>query len=244
MLLRINFNLILDENHDFYSGETVKIASLYSGGKDSAYALWWALNQGWDVKYMVNVISKNKESYMFHIPNVELTDLVSESVGIPLIRVITKGEKEKEVLDLKKALEKLDIDGVVSGALASEYQRTRIDHICEELGIKSFAPLWHKNQELILRDTSKFFDFRIVSVAAYGLGKEWLGKRIVDENIEKLLKIMEKYQINRAFEGGEAETFVFDAPFFNKKIEVLDYEILWNGISGFYIVKDAKLVDK
>jgi predicted ATP pyrophosphatase (TIGR00289 family) len=222
----------------------VKIASLYSGGKDSAYALWWALNQGWDVKYMVNVISKNKESYMFHIPNVELTDLVSESVGIPLIRVITKGEKEKEVLDLKKALEKLDIDGVVSGALASEYQRTRIDHICEELGIKSFAPLWHKNQELILRDTSKFFDFRIVSVAAYGLGKEWLGKRITDENIEKLLKIMEKYQINRAFEGGEAETFVFDTPFFNKKIEVLDYEILWNGINGFYIVKDAKLVDK
>ena len=105
----------------------MKIASLYSGGKDSAYALWWALNQGWDVKYMVNVVSKNKESYMFHIPNVELTDLVSESVGIPLIKVITKGEKEKEILDLKKALEKLDIDGVVSGALASEYQRTRID---------------------------------------------------------------------------------------------------------------------
>ena len=181
---------------------------------------------------------------MFHIPNVELTDLVSESVGIPLIRVITKGEKEKEVLDLKRALEKLDIDGVVSGALASEYQRTRIDHICEELGIKSFAPLWHKNQELILRDTSKFFDFRIVSVAAYGLDKEWLGKRITDENIEKLLRIMEKYQINKAFEGGEAETFVFDAPFFNKKIEVLDYEILWDGVSGFYVVKDAKLIDK
>ena len=222
----------------------MKIASLYSGGKDSAYALLWALNQGWDVEYIVNVVSKNKESYMFHIPNVELTDLVSESAGIPMVKVITKGEKEKEILDLKKALEKLDIDGVVSGALASEYQRTRIDHICEEIGIKSFAPLWHKDQELILRDSSKFFDFRVVSVAAYGLGKEWLGKRITEENIEKLLKIMEKYRINRAFEGGEAETFVFDTPFFREKIEVLDYEVIWDGLSGFYIVKDAQLVPK
>jgi len=222
----------------------MKIASLYSGGKDSAYALFWALNQGWDVKYLVNVASKNKESYMFHIPNVELTDLVSESTGIELVKVITKGEKEKEILDLQKNLEKLDIDGIVSGALASEYQRARIDHICEEIGIKSFAPLWHKDQELILRDTSKFFDFRMVSVAAYGLDKKWLGKRIDETNIEELLKIMEKYQINKAFEGGEAETFVFDAPFFNKKIEVLDYEIVWDGVSGSYNVKDAKLVSK
>jgi predicted ATP pyrophosphatase (TIGR00289 family) len=222
----------------------MKIASLYSGGKDSAYALWWALNQGWDVKYIVNVVSKNKESYMFHVPNVELTELVSESVDIPLVKVITMGEKEKEVLDLKDALSKLDIDGVVSGALASEYQRTRIDHICQELGIKSFAPLWHKNQELILNDTSKFFDVRIVSVASYGLGKEWLGKRIDDKNMPKLLKIMSKYGINRAFEGGEAETFVFDAPFFNKKIEVMDYEIIWDGICGYYLIKDAKLIDK
>ncbi|AEF96906.1 diphthine--ammonia ligase [Methanotorris igneus] len=222
----------------------MKVASLYSGGKDSTYALWWALHQGWEVKYLVNVISKNKESYMFHIPNVELTDLISESVGIPLVRVYTKGEKEKEVLDLKKALEKLDIDGIVCGALASEYQKTRIDHICEEIGIKSFAPLWHKDQELILRDVAKFFDVRIVGVSAYGLGKEWLGKRITEENIDKLLKICERYQINKAFEGGEAETFVFDAPFFKKKIEVVDYEIIWDGVSGVYIVKDAKLVDK
>jgi len=222
----------------------LKIAALYSGGKDSAYALWWALNQGWDVKYLVNVVSKNKESYMFHVPNVELTELVSESTGIPLIKVNTTGEKEKEVLDLKKALEKLDIEGVVSGALASEYQRTRIDHICEELNIKSFAPLWHKDQELILRDTSKFFEFKIVSVSAYGLGREYLGKTVNEKNIKELLKIMEKYGINKAFEGGEAETFVFDAPFFNKKIEVLDYDIIWNEINGYYIVKDAILVDK
>ncbi|ABR55250.1 putative ATP binding protein [Methanococcus vannielii SB] len=222
----------------------MNVASLYSGGKDSAYALFWALNQSWNVEYLVNVLSKNKESYMFHVPNVELTDLVSESTGIELVKVVTKGEKEKEILDLQKKLENLDIDCVVSGALASEYQRTRIDHICEEIGIKSFAPLWHKEQETILRDTSKFFDFRIVSVSAYGLDKKWLGKRINETNIEELLKIMEKYRINKAFEGGEAETFVFDAPFFKEKIEILDYELTFDGISGHYLIKDAELRPK
>lgn len=224
----------------------MKIASLYSGGKDSAYGLWWALNQGWEVKYLVNVKSKNNESYMFHIPNVQLTSLVSKATNIPLIEVITKGEKEKELLDLKKELSKLDIDGVISGALASEYQRSRIDHICEEIGIKSFAPLWHKKQDLILKDCAKIFDFRIVSVAAYGLSKKWLGKRITENNINELFKIMDKYKINKAFEGGEAETFVFDAPFFNKKIEVLDYEIIWDDKleCGSYNILNAKLVDK
>ncbi|MBP2143678.1 putative ATP pyrophosphatase (TIGR00289 family) [Methanococcus voltae] len=222
----------------------MKLASLYSGGKDSTYALYWALQNGHDVKYLVNVKSKNKESYMFHIPNVELTSLVSETTGIPLVEVFTEGEKEKEVEDLKEALSKLDIDGVVCGALASEYQKERVDRICKEIGIESIAPLWHIDQETILRDTSKLFDVRIVGVYAYGLGKEWLGKKIDDSNIEELLKIMSKYQINKAFEGGEAETFVFDAPFFKEKIEVIESEIEWDGISGTYYVKKAKLTPK
>jgi len=163
--------------------KTLKVAVLYSGGKDSTYALWWALHQGWEVKYLVSVVPKNRESYMFHVPNVELTELISKSTGIPLVRVYTKGEKEKEVLDLKRVLEKLDIDGVVSGAIASEYQRRRIDHICEELGVRSFAPLWHKDQELILRDAAKFFEFKIVSVSAYGLSREYLGKTVDESNV-------------------------------------------------------------
>ncbi|MCS3900993.1 TIGR00289 family protein [Methanococcus voltae] len=222
----------------------MKLASLYSGGKDSTYALYWALQNGHDVKYLVNVKSKNKESYMFHIPNVELTSLIAETTGIPLVEVFTEGEKEKEVEDLKEALSKLDIDGVVCGALASEYQKERVDRICRELGIESLAPLWHIEQETILRDTAKLFDVRIVGVYAYGLGKEWLGKKIDDSNIEELLKIMEKYEINRAFEGGEAETFVFDAPFFKEKLEVIESEIEWDGISGTYHIKKAKLVPK
>jgi predicted ATP pyrophosphatase (TIGR00289 family) len=225
-------------------GDFMKVAVLYSGGKDSNYALYWAIKEGFDVKYLVNVESENKESYMFHIPNVHLTELSAEAVGIPLIKIYTKGEKEKEVEDLKKGLEKLDVEGIVTGAVASVYQKSRIDRVCEELGLKSFAPLWQKDPEWILRTVSELFDVRIVGVYAYGLGKEWLGQRITKDNIDKLLEICEKYGIHKAFEGGEAETFVFDSPVFKKRIEVVEAEIEWHETWGVYHIKKAKLVDK
>ncbi|ENN96811.1 ATP binding protein [Methanocaldococcus villosus KIN24-T80] len=220
------------------------VAVLYSGGKDSNYALYWAIKMGHNVKYLVNVESENKESYMFHIPNVHLTNLSSKASGIPLIKIYTKGEKEKEVEDLKEGLKELDIDAVVTGAVASVYQKSRIDKICEELKIKSLAPLWGKDPEWILRETSKLFEVIIVGVYAYGLGKEWLGKVINEDNIDKLIDICNKYGIHKAFEGGEAETFVLDSPVFKKRIVIEEAEIEWHETWGVYHIKKAKLVKK
>ncbi|WP_423793276.1 TIGR00289 family protein [Methanocaldococcus indicus] len=220
------------------------VAVLYSGGKDSNYALYWAIKEGFNVKYLVNVESENKESYMFHIPNVHLTELSAKAAEIPLVKIYTKGEKEKEVEDLKEGLKELDVDGIVTGAIASRYQKERIDRVCKELNIKSFSPLWQKNPEWILRTVSELFDVIIVGVYAYGLGKEWLGKRIDKNNIDKLLKICEKYGIHKAFEGGEAETFVLDSPVFKKRIVIEESEIEWHDYWGIYHIKKAKLVEK
>ncbi|WP_456419953.1 diphthine--ammonia ligase [Methanocaldococcus infernus] len=220
------------------------VAVLYSGGKDSNYALYWAIKNKFNVKYLVNVESENKESYMFHIPNVHLTELSSKAVGIPLVKIYTKGEKEKEVEDLKEGLRELDIDGVVTGAIASKYQKERIDRVCEELKLKSFSPLWGREPESILREVSELFNVIIVGVYAYGLGKEWLGKRIDKSNIDDLIKLCEKYGIHKAFEGGEAETFVLDSPVFKKRIEIIEGEIEWHETWGIYHIKKAKLVDK
>ncbi|WP_456471635.1 diphthine--ammonia ligase [Methanocaldococcus sp.] len=220
------------------------VAVLYSGGKDSNYALYWAIKNNLNVKYLVNVESENKESYMFHIPNVHLTELSAKAVGIPLVKIYTKGEKEKEVEDLKEGIKNLDVDGIVTGAIASEYQKSRIDKICRELNLKSFSPLWKKDPEWILRTVSKLFNVIIVGVYAYGLNKEWLGRRIDESNIEELLKICEKYGIHKAFEGGEAETFVLDSPVFKKRIVIEEAEIEWHETWGVYNIKKAKLVDK
>jgi ABC transporter with metal-binding/Fe-S-binding domain ATP-binding protein len=159
---------------------------------------------------------------MFHSINIHLTEKLSEAIDIPIIKKQTKGKKEEELDDLKELLNDLDINGVISGAIASEYQRTRIEKICHELEIKSFTPIWHKNQELILREqVNAGFEIVIVGVFAYGFDETWLGKTINEKTIKEIQQLKRKYSINTAGEGGEFETLTINGPIFKKKL-ILD----------------------
>jgi ABC transporter with metal-binding/Fe-S-binding domain ATP-binding protein len=198
----------------------MKLACLFSGGKDSTYALYLTLKEGHEVAYLVSVFPESPESYMFHYPMIEKTIEQAEAIGIKHIIVRTKGEKEKELEDLKNALSRLDVDGVVSGAIASNYQKSRIDRIAKELGIASLAPLWHKDEERLLKEQiDSGFEIIITHVAAQGLDKSWIGRKIDRKALEELKKIREKYQINLSGEGGEFETLVLDCPLFSHPIK-------------------------
>lgn len=222
----------------------MKVAALLSGGKDSLYASYIATQYGWDLTYAVT-IKPEKLSWMYHTENIHLVNSIAESMGIPLIEKITHANKEEELEDLKKALQEIDIDGVISGAIASEYQRTRIEKICHELGIKSFTPLWHKNEELLLREmVSAGFEIIIVAVAAEGLGEEWLGRKIDEKCIEELLQLCSEYGINISGEGGEYETFVLDCPLYGKKLIVEKAERKWEGGRGTLNIKKVRMGDK
>ncbi len=226
----------------------MKLASLFSGGKDSTHATYLMMQQGHEIKYLITIFPKRQDSWMFHHPCIELTRLQAKSMGMKQIIQKTSGEKEKELEDLEKVLAKLKnkIDGVVSGALASQYQRQRIDDICEELGLTSLAPLWQRDQEEILREETSIFDVIITGVAADGFDESWLGRRIDNECIKELKKLHQKYKINLAFEGGEAETLVSDGPIFKKRIEIESFEKKWDNKtnSGYIEVKRARLVSK
>jgi len=97
----------------------MKLAVLYSGGKDSNLALQKALEKGHDISCLITMKSRNPDSYMFHYPNIHLTDLIAKALEIPLRKAPTSGIKEEELDDLKKLLASLDVDGVVSGAIQS-----------------------------------------------------------------------------------------------------------------------------
>ncbi len=224
----------------------MRVAVLYSGGKDSNYALYWALKQGFEVEYLVSMVSESEESYMYHVPNIHLTELQAKAIGIPLVKGFTSGEKEREVEDMKTVLEGLKIDGVVAGALASEYQKQRVDRVAEELGLKSFAPAWHRDPVDYMRELIDIFDIVMVGVSAYGLDERWLGRRIDESALEELVRLHEKYRIHVAGEGGEFETFVRDAPFFKARIVFDEVEKKWNECNYFGVleVKRAHLEGK
>ncbi|HLC78113.1 MAG TPA: diphthine--ammonia ligase [Candidatus Nanoarchaeia archaeon] len=203
----------------------MKLGILFSGGKDSSYAAFVAKQQGHELVCLMTIHSKNKYSYMFHTPSIKKTKEQAKAMNIPLIIGKTKGEKELELADLEnlisKAIKKYKIEGIITGALHSDYQATRIQKICDKLKIKCINPLWHKNEIEYLKELIKSkFKIIIIGVAAYPLDSSWLGRRIDEKLIEEVSKLKDKYNIHPAGEGGEFESFVLDCPLFSKPLKV------------------------
>ncbi|HIH24051.1 TPA: diphthine--ammonia ligase [Candidatus Woesearchaeota archaeon] len=207
----------------------MRIGILFSSGKDSVFTLWFYQEQGWDIACLLSIVPKDQDSYMFQSPDRALLSAQANALGIPLIIETSSGEKEIELDDLERLLIKAKrdhkIQGVAAGALASDYQAERINRICAKLGLKVFTPLWHKDQERHMRTViASGFDVHMTRIAADGLTKSWIGKRLADDDIDKLVALHEKLGINIAGEGGEFETIVLDGPCFKRPIAI-EYDI-------------------
>jgi diphthine-ammonia ligase len=223
----------------------LRVAALVTGGKDSALALHRTLKRGYEVKHLVTMVPQREDSWMFHYPNIHMADLFAQAVGIPLVKAETSGIKEAELTDLKQVLARLDVDAIVTGAIFSQYQKKRVDEICQELGLKHIAPLWHEAPlELLKEIVTLKMETIIVGVYAYGFDEIWLGRKINEDTIKDLVELNRKFQVSLVGEGGEYETLVLDAPFFKKKIQLIETKKIWEGQSGYSIVKKAVLVNK
>jgi len=226
----------------------MKLGVLFSGGKDSTLALHLAAEKE-EVAVLITLLSKNPESYMFHTPNIRITDLQAEAMGLPLVSVETEGRKEEELADLERSIvaakSKFNIDGIVTGAVESVYQASRVQRICNKLNLWSFNPLWKHDQKKLLETiVEKKFRVIISGVFAYPLDEKWLGKQIDTEIIERLVALQGQYGISPSGEGGEIETTVLDAPMFKKRIEVAESSLDWQGNCGVFRIKQARLVPK
>jgi diphthine-ammonia ligase len=223
----------------------LRIAALVTGGKDSALALHRTLKRGYEVKHLVTMVPQREDSWMFHYPNIHMADLFAQAVGIPLVTAETSGIKEAELTDLRQVLARLDVDAIVTGAIFSQYQKKRVDEICQELGLKHISPLWHEAPlELLKEIVTLKMETIIVGVYAYGFDETWLGRKINEDTIKDLVELNRKFQVSLVGEGGEYETLVLDAPFFKKKIQLIETKKIWEGQSGYSIVKQAVLVNK
>ncbi len=229
-----------------YVNSFINLGVLYSSGKDSNLALLKMKEKGFSIKCLMVMESLNQDSYMFHTPAIELTKLQAKSLKLPMVVDKTKGVKEDELKDLKrlikKAKDKYKLDGIVTGALYSSYQADRIAKICSSLGLRCYNPLWHMDQEEELREVISKFDIILTGIAADGLDKSWLGRRITSKDVDKLVELNKKNGLNIAFEGGEAESLVVDGKGFSKKL-VLDFDVKEESkIVARLVVKKAKLI--
>ncbi|MDH5481979.1 MAG: TIGR00289 family protein [Candidatus Bathyarchaeota archaeon] len=223
----------------------MRLAVLATGGKDSTLALHRVLKKSYDVEYLVCMVPLSEDSWMFHYPNICLIDLFAEAVGIPLVKAETAGIKEKEVGDLKRLIGTLDVEGIVSGAIASNYQKTRIERICKQLKLKCITPLWHENPQGMLSEILDLnFEAIITGVYAHGFSREWLGRKIDDAAVADLIELNKQYGVSLVGEGGEYETLVLDTLFFKRRIKVVEAEKIWKGESGYFLVTKAESESK
>ena len=194
----------------------------------------------------MSVVPKGVESLMFHFPNVRWTRIQAEAMVLPH-RTIKAGQDE--LLSLQEGLGRLHgelrIEGVVTGAVASDYQKSRIDQVCDTLGLKSFAPLWRKDPKILVNDLmSSGFRIILSGVGAAGLDESWLGQELTDERWALLEKVSRKHGIHLTGEGGEYESFVIDAPHFERRVSVDKTVNRWDGQSGYLVIEQASLVHK
>jgi diphthine-ammonia ligase len=226
----------------------MRLGVLFSGGKDSTLALHLASEKE-QVVCLITVVSKNPESYMFHTPNIDVTALQAAALELPLISVVTEGLKEEELADLEKAIaqakSKYQIEGVVTGAVESVYQASRVQRICNKLDVWCFNPLWKHDQKALLEKlVEKEFKVIISGIFAYPLDGKWLGKQIDPDIIARLVELQGQYGISPSGEGGEIETTVLNAPMFKQRIEILDSILEAKNNCGVFKIKQAQLVPK
>jgi len=221
----------------------LRVAVMFSGGKDSCYSVWLVQRQAWDIAKLVTVRPQATDSWMFHYPNVEWTGLQADAMGLQLALVSSPCDELEGLEETLRVMKRDEgVEGLVTGAVASDYQKSRFDSLCERVGLKSFSPLWHKNPGVLVDDLISA-GFRIVmsGVAASGLDEAWLGKELTSVEWGRLKELSERHGLHLSGEGGEYETFVIDAPYFSKSISMLESERVWDGQSGRWVIKKSSL---
>jgi ABC transporter with metal-binding/Fe-S-binding domain ATP-binding protein len=227
----------------------MRVGVLCSGGKDSLYAAFRARETGNDLACLISIESANPDSYLFHTPNIRLVGLQAQAAGLPHVRVRSQGEEEVEVLDLECAIlaakSEHGIEGIVTGAIRSVYQATRVQKVCSRHDLWCFNPLWLADEESYLeRLLSSGFSVLITGVYAEPFGEAWLGRRLDESAVEDLKRIAIRYRTTLTGEGGEFETFVTDCPLFMKRIDVLNADSRYGNFRGTYSIGDACLAEK
>ena len=213
------------------------MASLYSGGKDSSFSLYVAEQMGHEIPYLVNVVPEDRASWIFHIPNLNVVPAIAEAMGKELILGKSTGEEDSDMEGLRQALDGLDIDGIVTGAVWSDYQWDRMNLVCGDLGLKFFAPMWRKDQDYLMEQMiDAGVEAVIVGCYAEGFDESWLGRPLNHETLAELRKLRDKYGISIMGEGGEYESLTLNSPSFRYPLKIAGSRKEWNRNNGLLCV--------
>ncbi|TSA17371.1 MAG: diphthine--ammonia ligase [Nitrosopumilales archaeon] len=225
----------------------MKLAALFSGGKDSTFAVYKAKQEGHDVVCLVTIFPLSDESQFLHYPNLTMTRLQAQSMKLPQLSSHTISDDTKiELVELEfllgQAKQVFGIEGIIHGGILSEFQKNHFESVCNKLNLKIISPLWGMDQKQYMKKLIESdFKFIITSVSSDGLDDSWLGREITTNDIDALEKLSSKYRFNLSFEGGEAESLVLNCPLFASPLKIIQSNKTWDGYRGRFEITEAIL---
>ena len=195
----------------------MKAVGLFSGGKDSLYAVHLVEKQGVTVDHLLTLIPSLPWPSP-HAENMEALKILAESMGKRLTIVDFKREGA-----FVEALKSLQVDALVAGDILVEAHVLGLKDVCSKVGLKLLEPLYR-------RDTSKLFHeifgsgFKalITGVKLKYLGEEWLGFIISKETSAAFLSKIGS--VDPLGENGEFHTLVLECPLYAKSFKVKSVE--------------------
>jgi ABC transporter with metal-binding/Fe-S-binding domain ATP-binding protein len=226
-------------------GIRMRLAAMYSGGKDSTFAMYLAEQMGHEIVCLVTVRPEDRASWIFHTPNLSAVPAMAEAMGMELVTAVSDGTEEGDMAAMRDVLSGLDVDGIVVGALWSDYQWDRMNLICGDLGLVVLAPLWRKDQDMVYDEmVSAGIEAVIAGVFAEGLDGEWLGRRLDADTKSGLCRLRDRYGISIMGEGGEYESMTLDSPMHLKRLVISGSEKRMERNAGTLEVTGVALEEK
>lgn len=226
----------------------MKVAVMYSGGKDSTYAIDFAKEKGWEIAYLLSVKPTRNDCYLFHFATVEHTKELASILGIR--HIYTTCDVADPVLEadiVKQIVEKNIVDAVILGGTGLQMTQIRsIQNALRPLHVEVFAAHSGLEHDEVMQEMiKKGYKFMITQIASYGLNKEWLGRVLDRATMDELFERSKVFGFHAGGEGGYYDTLVLDGPIFSKKLEIESFsKEMESENCGHVVVTKSKIVDK
>jgi len=200
----------------------MRVAVSWSGGKDSCYACYKAIEEGFEIQSLLTMMNNCGES-SFHMISPDVLDAQSRAIGIPIMKSkATITTYEQIFKNSLRQLRNTGTEGLVTGDIfnVAQHEAGWLERVCRETDLKPIRPLWRRNTKQVLKEFINLgFKATVVRVKLGLLGKEFLGKDLDKQFYSELAKLR---NVDPSGERGEYHTLVTDGPLFKEQIEILE----------------------
>jgi predicted ATP pyrophosphatase (TIGR00289 family) len=226
----------------------MKVAVMYSGGKDSTFAIDYCLRKGWDIRYLLSVKPSRKDCYLFHYATVEHTVHLAQMLGVKhILAGCDVADPALEAQIVKDIVAQHPVDAVVLGGTGlQETQIRSIQQALRPLGIEAFASHAGLDHDQVMQQMlDAGYTFIISQYAVEGLGPEWLGRVIDRKAFAELIERSKRFGFHCGGEGGHYDSFTIDGPIFKARIDILKArKVVEDAYNGHLEIEQLQVVEK